>query len=300
MVDPVTPNIGLAQPTRGSDVGVWDTPVNNNTAVLDLSIGGTATIPLNNSNVVLSAAQFQSGFIVFNSTLTGSVSITFPTSFTQAYDILHACTGSSAFTITLNTTTATGQDICCPPGEIFQIRNDGSNIKFRNFGRVGQYWDYCGSSVPNWVSGCTVPPYLNCDGTQFSSVTYPILATIFNSTVLPDSKGRVRYALNQGTTRNPLFGANVSSGGGSQTISQGNIPNYTINIPAGQGSHNHTTNAPLLVGGGAQVAFGSGFSLGTATVNANTLPGMTAPSGGSGVSYSVPGYTGGLTLVRAG
>src|SRR5262245_17896934 len=134
MASTFTPNINLEQPARGDDVGTWDTPVNNNTGEIDLCIGGTATQGLNNSNVVLSAAQFQCAQITFNSTLTGSVSITFPTSFKKPYTIKNACTGSSAFTITLQTTAAGGQVIACPPGQPFDVVNDGANLSFKNFG----------------------------------------------------------------------------------------------------------------------------------------------------------------------
>src|SRR5208282_2769834 len=183
MVDPVTSNLQLAQPLRGADVGTWDTPVNGNMTILDGVGGAITTIPLNNSNVILSSAQFISKQIVFSSTLTGSVIITFPTSFIKSYEIFNTCTGSSAFTITLQSGSS-GNVICAPPGDIVDIVNDGENMKYKNLDRIGAYWDYCGSSIPNWVSGCSVPPYLNCDGTTFSSVTYPTLALILGGTTL--------------------------------------------------------------------------------------------------------------------
>src|SRR5882672_5514277 len=152
MVSTFTPNLQLEEPARGDQVGTWDTPVNNNETLIDLVAGAINTISLNNSPVVLAAAQFQSKGITFNSTLTGSVAITFPTSFKKSYEIQNLCTGSSAFTITLLTTAAGGAGICCPPGEWMECVNDGVNIKFKNLGRIGSYWDYAGSSVPNWVS----------------------------------------------------------------------------------------------------------------------------------------------------
>ena len=72
MASTFSPNIQLEEPGRGDQVGVWDTPVNANMSVIDLTIGGIATQALNNSNVILSAAQFRSKGITFNSTLTGS------------------------------------------------------------------------------------------------------------------------------------------------------------------------------------------------------------------------------------
>src|SRR5882757_9368301 len=201
MVSTFTPNIQLEEPARGDQVGVWDTPVNGNMTEIDLVVSAINTISLNNSPVVLAAAQFQSKGITFNSTLTGSCAITFPTSFKKSYEIFNTCTGSSAFVITLGTTAAGGQQIACPPGEIVDVVNDGTNIRFKNLGRVGSYWDYAGSSVPAWVSGCTVPPYLNCDGTTFSAAIFPALAVVLGSTTLPDSRGRAGIALDAGVGR---------------------------------------------------------------------------------------------------
>src|SRR6267154_3976478 len=130
MASTFTPNIQWEEPARGDDVGTWDIPVNGNGTLIDLVTGAIATISLNNSNVVLSAAQFRSKQITFNSTLTGSVAITFPTSFTKSYEIQNLCTGSSAFLITL-ATTAGGQVICCPPGETVDCFNDGVNLKYK-------------------------------------------------------------------------------------------------------------------------------------------------------------------------
>src|SRR5882672_359574 len=176
MVSTFSPNIQLEEPARGDQVGTWDTPVNNNMTLVDRVCGAVTTIGLAGSNVVLSSPQYQSKTLVFNSTLTASVNITFPSTFIKSYEIQNLCTGTSAFTVTLQTTVAGGQAIGCKPGEFFDVVSDGTNIKFKNLGHTGSYWDYAGSSVPNWVSICTVPPYLNCDGTTFSATTYPALS----------------------------------------------------------------------------------------------------------------------------
>lgn len=312
MADPVTANIGLAQPLRGSDVGVWDTPMNNNASLLDSCIGANTVIPLNNSNVTLSAAQFQSKLITFNSTLTGNVVITFPTSFTKSYEIQNLCTGSSAFTITLQT--GAGQAIACPPGEAFDCFNDGANIKFKNFGRVGSYWDYYGSAVPAWVSGCTVPPYLYCNGTTFSSATYPALTVVLNGTTLPDFRGRLPAFFNDGTGRLlasfNLDGNTLAAAGGSQSQSlvTANLPPYT---PSGTNAFNP---------GGAIVPYTFNNNMGPVVVQAGSNYVVPAvPSGGSwapltgitftgnaqgGVSQSFsvvpPATIGGIRMIRAG
>lgn len=287
MVSTFTPNIQLEEPARGDQVGTWDTPVNGNMTLVDKVVGAITTISLNNSNVVLSSPQYQCKTIIFNSTLTGSVSITFPTSFTKSYEIHNLCTGTSAFTITLQTT-AGGTVLGAPLGEAVNIINDGSNLRYINLARIGSYWDYAGSSVPNWVSACSVAPYLNCDGTTFSAATFPALAVVLGSTTLPDRRGTAGYTLNQGTGRlttaaGGLDGNTVRSLKATQTITIG------------------TSNLPPYTPGGTVA------STGTATVrrtNYNIVGGtepVYAPSGANGSdTASIVNATGNLTGTAQG
>lgn len=282
---------------RGADTGIWDTPTNSNWSIVDAAIGQIATISLNNSNVVLSAAQFQCRQITFNSTLTGSVTITFPSTFTKDYLIEHACTGSSAFTITLATTASGGLAICPPPGEAVECFNDGTNLKYRNFGRIGSYMDYAGSSVPNWVSGCTIPPYLNCDGTSVSSNSYPVLFGLIGAT-LPDLRGRAPVYANQGTGRvtssGGLDGNTLFAGGGSQTTTLSSLHLPQLSDPG----HFHTTTGGL---GGSNV-----FGITVTVDHSQSQPTDTKTTGityGSsaqiGAPIVQPSVVTGLRLIRA-
>jgi hypothetical protein len=301
MVSTFTPNINLEEPARGDYVGTWDTPVNSNSTVLDLTIGGIASISLNNAPIVLSAAQFQAATLVLGSTLTGNIDITFPSSFIKAYDVLNSCTGSSAFTVTLKTTVAGAAAVCAPPGEMVTVSNVGGNMIFSNLDRVGAYWDYAGSSVPAWVSGCSIPPYLACTGGTFSATTYPRLAVILGSTTLPDTRGRARFSLDQSAGRLSSavagFSPNaVGSGGGDQNYQQ---HAHTISIT--DPGHTHGSNArtgQTATGGGA---FPCG-DIGGATIN-NAVTGITATASNSGTGTAgniPPAYIGGITMIRAG
>jgi len=158
------------------------------------------------------------------------------------------------------------------------VFNDGNNFKFLGLGRVGTYWDYAGSSVPAWVSGCTTPPYLNCDGTTFSSATYPQLTVILGGTTLPDSKGRARFTLNQGS------GRITSSGGidGNTAYASGGVQTNTLSA----------TNLPSLAHT-HQIAQLTGASWANFT-NSQDPGGTSVPFGNV-----PPGYVGGLTLIRA-
>ena len=302
MVSTFTPNVQLEEPARGDDVGTWDTPVNGNTTNLDLMLGAINTISLNNSNVVLSAAQYRSKMITFNSTLTGSVAITFPTSFTKSYEIQNSCTGSSAFIITLATTTAGGASCCPPPGTICEVVNSGTGLFFKNLPPIGTYMDFAGSSLPAWVSGSNPQPWLNCDGTSLSSANYPVLFGMIGAT-LPDSRGRVRAALNQTSNRmlssnGGVDGNTLLAGGGADTVTlassqlPANIPNSATTVSAQvqvvgtAGDNKGATGNTTIPVGDINPTF-------TTTVTIN-------PSGGAPHSNVPPAYIGGLTLIRAG
>lgn len=299
MVSIFSSNILLEEPAHGDQTGVWDTPLDSNWTILDRILGGVTTLGLNNSNVALLSSQYQSKTIVFNSTLTGSVTITFPTSFVKSYEILNQCSGSSAFTITLATTAAGGQVICAPPSELIDVRNGGANLTYTGLRhRVGKFWDYAGSSLPSWISGCTVPPYLNCDGTTFSSATYPQLATVIGSTTLPDSRGRGRWALNQGSSRvttaiSGLNGDTRFAGGGGELMQQ---HNHTITDPG----HTHGHNAQLNAATGQDALTRNELlSNGGATIN-SAFTGITANNAMTGNTQNMPPvYIGGMTLIRA-
>lgn len=319
-----TPNKGLEQPARGSLVGVWDTPVNANMDVVDASFGGMATIALTNSPVILSSAQYRNIFITFTGALSGNCAITFPV-VGSIYTVQNLTSNTSAFQVTLQTTAAGSQAIGAPWGEPFDIMTDlNGNIKFRNLGRVGQYVDIAGSSVPAWISNCTVPPLLNCDGTSFSSATYPVLATILGGTTLPDARGRFRATLNQGQSRitsgsstGGVDGNTLLATGGSQTttLSSDNVPLVTDTHYHNEFTNQSVTSGAATPGSSQPVATVRNLAVGTdanysisgssfSTINV----GITSTAAGGNIGSTSPTnfpnlppmYVGGLTFIRAG
>lgn len=296
-----TANKFLEQPARGSNVGVWDTPVNANMGIIDNSFGGMATVALTNAPVILSSAQYQCAFITFTGALSGTCAITFPV-VGSWYTVQNLTTNTSAFQVTLQTTAAGSQAIGCPWGEPFDIMTDASgNVKFRSLDRVGSLWEYGGSSVPAWVSNCTVPPFLNCDGTSFSSATYPVLATILGSVTLPDLRGRYRVNLNQGTGRITAAAGgingdtNLTSGGQeTRTLSSQHIPPVPINDPG------HTHSIPFgsvnfITGGPTDAVRGTA----TSTTGSNTT-GITAGNAVAAAFATLPPTAVvGITMIRS-
>lgn len=306
-----TPSKVLELVANGADVGTWDVPENNNWTIVDRGFGQTTTLVLAAANVILTDTQAQCAFINLGGLLTANVAITFPAQRGSFYTVQNNTAG--AFTVTLQTTLAGGEAIGCPPTEAFDILTDGTNIRFRNFGRVGEYMDYGGSSVPAWLSACTKPPYLLCDGSTYSTTMYPYLPNILGSGTLPDARGRVRFALNGGTGRittagGGIDGNTIRSGGGQQvmTMVRTDLPNVTMTscgtlTSAGQQPLTVTTVSagtpfPAGAGGGAIYLTSAYAAFDTVSVT-GSLNGGVAQTTPSVLS---PGFVGGLTFIRAG
>ncbi len=216
--------------------------------------------------------------------------------------------------------TGAGGIISVPPGEITDIQVNVNGVFFRNLGRIGSYMDMATSSVPSWITSCTIPPYLNCDGTVFSGGTYPYLVGILGGTTLPDLRGRSRAYLNGGTGRitsasSGIDGNTILSAGGQQAIQlvQAHLPNITFPVSISDTGHRHNLNggSPVAVG---STSVGSGPSSpgaagGTISlIDTNTSINVTGISasvvlnGGSVTPFTNMGPTtiSGITLIRAG
>lgn len=309
-----TTNRGYATPATGTLSGTWGSAaLNPNFDLIDSNLGAVSSVSLSSSNVVLNAAQYACGTIRLSGTLSANVTVTFPS--VAGWWVIDNRTVGNFYVLL---TCGGGENIAVQQGVATDIFTDGTNTRFRNLGRIGEYWDYIGSTVPPWVTACTVPPYLACDGSSFSAVTYPHLNAILGGTTLPDSRGRGRFALDGGTSRITTAGSGIDgatrlSAGGAQNVSvlQANLPSvdFVVDIPSGQGSHIHTGEVALSRSGiayqsGGFAAFQSVTSpTTTLTIDANTLPALagTAASGGSGtaVNKMPPAYIGGITMIRA-
>src|SRR5512143_816536 len=306
-----TANKFLRLATSGTEVGVWDVPVNENAGIIDNSFGGVATIALTSASVtrVVSSVEAQCAFLRVTGPLGANVAITLP-AVGSFYTVINEATNSSAFYLTMATTAAGGRTIGMPPGTMTDIMTDGTHARFRGLPHIGSYWDHAGSSVPAWVSACTIPPWLYCNGATFSSATYPQLATIFGSTTLPDHRGRSAYNLNDGTSRmlssvGGVDGNTRFAAGGIQTttLSSVHLPNMAFQVTDGGHTHGLIHNAH----NGSQTWNGGGNTVATnthpATITMNSaVTGITVNSGGGGQSFAVipPGVVSGIRLVRAG
>lgn len=308
MADPTTINTSLAVPTRGSDTGTWDVPVNGNFNSIDAMMGSVTSVALTSAAVTLLSSQTLVSVIRFTGTLNANVTVTLPGIY-KSWTIDNQIVNSpSSFAVTLVSTSGASV-LGCPPGpqDVFY---DGTTINYRNLGRIGEYWDYCGSTVPTWVTASTKPPYLNCNATVFSSATYPVLANLLGTTTLPDSRGSFRATLNQATGRLTAAAGGVDGntayargGTDSVVLNTTQIPSHahanSLNDPGHTHSHNAALNAATSTTGGG--GFGI-VGVVAATINAN-FTGMTitnaAAGGGASHSSIGPTYIGGITMIRA-
>lgn len=323
-------NMAIEELGTGDAVGTWSVNTNSNWSITDQGFGTAASISLAGGSVTLSTAQTRSAHLIFTGALPASVNVTIPslssspgtTISGRYFTVQNLCTNSSLYTVTLKSTVSGMQSICIPPITATDVILEGTggssvgSVKFRNLGPIGTFWDYAGSSVPAWVSVSTVPPYLLCDGTTFSSATYPQLALVLGGTTLPDARGRTRFSLNSGTGRitagsGGLDGDTNLSGGGAQatTLSSANIPPVPINDPTHQ--HFSVSGGAAsggIAGGNYIAAVGATYVLqGTtaagpsAGLTSLAATGITAGNGSPTAFPAIPpGYVGGITMIRAG
>lgn len=330
MADPTTTNILLDVPTRGSDPGTWDIPVNFNSLALDGILGGVGSVSASNVPFTLTApsgtptpaagpTQSQNAVLRVTGALSGTVQITLPL---PGYMIVENLT-TGTFVLSFRAV-AIGQVIAIEQGSIQHIYNDGTNVRFVNLPPVGSYFDICDATVPAWITGCSVPPYLNCDGTTFSAVTYPYLNSKLGGNTLPDFRGRGAFYLNQGTGRLTTTGAGIDGntrftpgGNNGITLALNQIPSITtigaislstFNISGG-GTRNNIIATSGNVGGVQTLGGSQQASPATGAGGTGDYAGVTSITGNGSFTYTnggiqslanaAPGVVSGIRLIRA-
>lgn len=313
-----TPNLGLSTPAHGSNVDTWDAdPINLNSNTLDRKFGAVASVGVSSIPVTLSATQYQSAVLRISGTLTSNVSIILP-AVSLPYTVENRAGGG--FTVSLTTNTG-GENIGCPPGGVFDCFTDGTNVRFKNLGQVGDLkWIYS-ATTPAWITACTIRPYLLCDGSSFSASTYPLLNGWLGSTTLPDLRGRSQFMMDLGanrltsTTMTPN-GSTLGATGGAQTITLDVTMIPAHNHPASitDPGHRHTWavvgGTPSILTDNAGGNLGSGdigaglgfrspissYPMDTATTG---ITASTSNTGGGGAHNNVPpAIVAGLVFIK--
>lgn len=292
---PTTSNRGFEVPTRGSEVGTWDVPVNGNMEALDDILGAFApNIPLTSVPYTLSADEQRHMGLRFTGTLSANIAVTM--NMPGFYIVENNC-NVGAFRVQLRAA-GVGESISLPPGETIDIYFDGTNVRFRNLGRLGQMQFWYTDTLPSWVNFCTVKPFLLLDGSAFVSADYPQLFRFLGSATLPDFRSRVPVPLdNMGTgaagiigtvnTGNGVIvGANIGTFGGSPLQSLGitNLPSHNHGGVTGSQVVPHTHPYLARVG---NATVGSGNATGV-TRDDNTTRNTDQPSS-TAHTHSIPG-----------
>ena len=324
MADPLTSTRGLAVPTRGSDSGTWDVPVNNDMIAIDGMFGGVQSISLTNANVTLTVpatfsqtpgagpTQSQNGVIKLIGTLSGNCAVLFP--MPGFYIIDNRCTVGS-FWVAGVAGVGGGKAIGFPPGQAVHVYSDGIDMWYVNLPPIGSMLDLAGvSAVPLWITICAIPPYLLCDGSAFSGTTYPALSALFAASFgnnTPDLRGRWRIPYDGSGTRitsagSGINGQSLGASGGAQneTLSTGQIPQMALSTTAVTLSQ---TNIPFNqtfagalgsgTGGTGNFVLTNNAGIGTITGSISATVGAASPTA---VTTVPPALVFGITLVRAG
>lgn len=317
MTTPTTTNRSLYVPTRGSEVGTWDTPINANFTAIDTLFGGVTSISVSSSNVTLSTSQTQNAIVRLTGTLSANIDVIFPT-VAAIYTVENLTTG--AFYVRCKM--ASGNAIGIPQGVPTQVFTDGTDTKFWAPPMPGTYWDYAGGTVPAWITACTVQPWVSCDGSAISRTTYAYLYSILGTTWgagdgattfnLPDLRNRSRVSVGGGrltSAASGVDGATVGSVGGAQTVTlaQANLPNVTLTgTTASAGLHDHLVDTVFTTAGsGNSLTAGGTDGIGTVQTSGAGIHthSFTTSSINGGVTQTAtnntqPTAVAGITLIK--
>lgn len=319
MPDPTSSNILLAEPTRGSDSGTWDTPVNGNFTALDGILGGNTSLALSSATTItlsvpatgtVSASagpnQSQNAVVKFTGTLTGNAVINLTLPRTYIFD--NQCTVGTSY-IQIAPASGTGTKVGLPPGQKTRVAFDGTNVDYIGMPLVGTLLDMCVSTTPPWMTACTTLPWLLTDGATYSTSVYSALGNMLGSTfggngittfAVPDTVSRLRLSIDLAAAKarvtnavSGVDGATIAAAGGDQRMQQHNHgvtdPGHVHSmggtaLETNAGPNNTPTNPP-----GGNPAFN--------TQSATT--GISVNNSGTGSSQNMPpAIVFGLTFIK--
>jgi hypothetical protein len=127
MVSTYTTNKAIEKPSNNSYIDTWNVPVNNDFDIIDLAFGGIYTVPLTNSNVVLTQANVQNVCILLTGTLSANVTVSFPALVAGYYIVRNTTSGS--YTVTLNSAySGASASVTAIQGANTFIWSDGQNV----------------------------------------------------------------------------------------------------------------------------------------------------------------------------
>lgn len=339
---PYTVNQYLNIPNTGDLPGAWGTTaVNANMSALDGKLGGFVTISLSSATTMTltvpagaatgltpgaGPTQSQNALIKFTGTLTGNntINLTMP----GYYIVQNACSSADVYFVKLSPATAGGASVCAPPGEKVWIHFDGTDVSYVGLERVGAAVDLhtYTTTVPVWITNCTIRPYLVKDGSTYSTSSYTALAMLLGSTfggngvttfAVPDERARARIAVDlsvSGATSGRITATTAGAGvtgnvlgtaGGSQFIQS---HNHTASVT--DSGHQHeikvVTNLSATPGAGSgsglsganQATTSGTVSLGTTMVGTASLTATVNATGAGASGNMMPFIISFLPLIK--
>lgn len=218
-------------------------------------LGGNTTITLSAATTLLlttpatgtvSASagpnQSQNNVIKFVGTMAGQVNVQLTLPRTYTFDTTGLTMGTSA--VVVRAVSGATELVCLPPGEISHVVFDGLACRFFGLGRVGSFMDLAVATTPLWISGCTNPPYLPCDGAVYNVSSFPALGAILGSTF--GGNGITTFGVPDAISR-AMIPIDLSGSKGRVTNAISGVDGATIGAVGGDQrlqSHNHTLTDP--------------------------------------------------------
>ena len=140
MVDPVTNNFSLIQPTVGADLNIWGGVLNNGAiAAIDATLGSNLAVAITVADVTLTAAQFQNAIFVISGALTGARNLILPLSPNSAtvavggrFVVVNNTT--AAYSLTVKTAASGSTGVVVPQGFTAVLYSDGTNVGYGQSG----------------------------------------------------------------------------------------------------------------------------------------------------------------------
>lgn len=313
MVEPLTVNRNFTVANTGDLVAAWGTAaLNPNFVAIDGILGGMVTLSLAAASTITLTApsgsvtpspgpfQQQNACIKLTGTLTGNNVLQF--TMPGFWIVDNQCTVGS-FYVSAAASSGGGNVIGIPPGKKSQIFFDGTSMDFVNAPDPGTAYDLHGvTSLPAWMTACTVQPYLIKDGTIYSAATYPALAAVLGSSFggngittfgVPDERNRARialdtngpgtYSLRVTSAVSGINGQAMGAGGGDQNVGA-HIHVANVSDPG----HGHTISFSQIAGSSGGVTSSNNTNaITTRTGTATTGISVTIATGGTGVGANM-------------
>jgi hypothetical protein len=269
-----TTNKALVTPANGSNVNVWDTPVNANWNAIDSALGGTTNLSVTGLSgvTVLTSTQYTPPNLNITGTLTANVNYQMPTGVGGIWSVNNGTTG--AFSLTISSGGA-GTSVVLPQGYRTAIISDGTNILIFN------------TSLPTTAAGANTQVQYNGSGGFAASANFTFDGTY------PNVLG---MRLKGGTSGVVTFMPQANAG--TYTViwpnNNGSGTQYLTNDGAGNLSWSSITSGVSSFSGGT-----TGLTPNTPTGGAVVLAGtLVIANGGTGATTaqaSMNALAGGVT-----